>query len=294
MILHEPVLKNEVISFLQKDASVIIDGTLGHGGHINAMIEHIENNNLIAIGLDVDKIMIKKAKTKIEEQKDDSSKQARIIHESYANINKVLKQEDLPGADFILLDIGVNLEHFKDTSRWFSIKGDANLDMRFNTEASQNAHQLINKYSEDQLSSVFEDYAEFSTSKSHEIAQTILKQRKHTPIATTQQLKIILKECWLGEKACAVIFQAIRIEVNQELENLKTCLNKLSQILKPWGRCLVLSYHSLEDRIVKQKFKALSQEWFTLLTKKVVKPHYTEVQKNKAARSAKLRCIQKD
>ena len=197
-------------------------------------------------------------------------------------------------ADYILLDLGVNLEHFMATERGFSLKGNAPLDMRFDQTMTMSALDVINTYTESDLSRLFIYYGDFTEDKAKELAQVIIRERRKAKIATTFDLKHVLGQCGLGNSAVAVIFQAIRIEVNGELRNIETFLKKFPLLLNSGGRCAILSYHSLEDRLVKKCFQSLADTGdFVLLTKKVMLPHYTEVAKNKAARSAKLRVIEK-
>jgi len=295
MIIHKPVMIQEVLDVIPENSALVVDGTLGHGWHMLALLEwgvnseewRVERRVWSIVGIDMDEKMLTKAKERLQKYE----KNIQFVHGSYKDIDIIL---DGKQADFILLDIGVNLEHFKVGERWFSIKQNAELDMRFDQKQKNSAYSLINMYSAQKLECVFIDYAEFSSPKAQELAKKICTERKKVPIKTTGELKIILKTCGLGEKACAVIFQSIRIEVNQELENLKIFLEKLSSVLVPGGRCAIMSYHSLEDRIVKNTFKWLAAFWsFVLYNKKVIKPHWQEVEKNRASRSAKLRIIEK-
>ena len=218
-------------------------------------------------------------------------RQIEVVHTSYADIDDVLKEQK---ADYILLDLGVNLEHFMATERGFSLKGNAPLDMRFDQTMTMSALDVINTYTESDLSRLFIYYGDFTEDKAKELAQVIIRERRKAKIATTFDLKHVLGQCGLGNSAVAVIFQAIRIEVNGELRNIETFLKKFPLLLNSGGRCAILSYHSLEDRLVKKCFQSLADTGdFVLLTKKVMLPHYTEVAKNKAARSAKLRVIEK-
>jgi len=285
---HKPVLLKEVLDFIPKDCRLVVDCTLWHGWHSLAIINLIWKDVKV-IWIDIDKKMLDKAEWILNE------KNVVFVHWSYGDIDKILKKNLEEKADFILVDLWVNLEHFKDWERGFSIKWDWNLDMRFDQNNTQSAYDIINKYWKQELKNIFENYAEFTEKKALEIADKIIFIRNKKSIKTTQEFKSILNELWLGDKACAVIFQALRIQVNHELENLEILLDKIPLILNPWWRVCVISYHSLEDRIVKNKFNELSQSWkFNLLTKKVIKPNYLEVKLNKAARSAKMRIIQKN
>ena len=295
MIIHSPVLLKEVLSFVPEHSKLIVDGTLWHGGHTLVMAEQFPDAKII--GLDVDGSMLEKAKERIKSStlKGTPSfiKEDRIhcLQKSYADIDEVLKEQK---ADYILLDLWVNLEHFMATERGFSLKGNAPLDMRFDQAMTLSALEVVNTYEESDLSYLFIHYGDFTEEKAKELAQVIVRERRKTKIATTFDLKHVLGLCGLGNSAVAVIFQAIRIEVNGELRNIEIFLKKFPLLLNSWGRCAIMSYHSLEDRLVKKCFQALADTGdFVLLTKKVVLPHYTEVAKNKAARSAKLRVIER-
>ena len=289
MIVHKPVLLKEVLDFIPKDCKLVVDCTLGHGWHTLAIIDLI-GKDVNVIWIDIDKKMLDKAVWILNEKKD----HVIFVYWSYGNIDKILEENGNKKADFVLVDLWVNLEHFKDWERGFSIKWEWDLDMRFDQNNTESAYNIINKYWKQELKNMFVDYAEFAEKKALEIADKIVFTRSKTPIKTTQEFKSILNESWLGDKACAVIFQALRIQVNHELDNLKILLNKINSILNPWWRVCVISYHSLEDRIVKNEFNQLAETWkFKILTKKVVKPNYLEVWLNKAARSAKMRVIQK-
>lgn len=188
------------------------------------------------IGIDVDEKMIEKAKLRFKPTGSSSlatslnrEDQVTCLRMSYADVDKVLSKTK---ADFILLDLGVNLEHFLATERGFSLKGNAPLDMRYDQRRTMTAADVVNTYSQSDLKDLFVNYADFTEKKAEELAQTIIHERKKNRISTTFDLKKILGLCGLGNSAVAVIFQAIRIEVNGELDNLEkflstfaTCLN---------------------------------------------------------------------
>ena len=166
--------------------------------------------------------------------------------------------------------------------------------MRFDQNAKKSAADIINSYKAPELANIFITYGDFTEKKAKELAESIIRYRNKQAIKTTYDFKKILNECGLGDKACAVIFQCVRIETNQEIQNLKTFLEQLPQVLSTKGRCAIISYHSIEDRLTKTMFKQLEEsKQFHIVTPKTVQAHYTEVEKNKAARSAKLRVIEK-
>jgi len=288
MILHTPVLLHEVCSFLKSDDNLIVDCTLGHGWHTMALLSIAKDAKLI--GFDVDELMLKKAESRIQNAEWNISDRIEYVHGNYSDIKNVLNGRK---ADFILNDLGVNLEHFKAVERGFSIRGIAPLDMRFDTSHTITAANILMTYTTDQLKYIFEQYADFSSPKALELAQHIITTRKQKPIVTTQDFKLILNACGLGDKACTVIFQALRIETNKELDNLKLFLWSFPETLNSAWRCLIITYHSIEDRLVKQAFNTLVVTWkYRLVNKKPIMPNYKEVALNRASRSAKLRIIE--
>ncbi len=216
-----------------------------------------------------------------------------LIQGSYANISTILSQEEKK-ADSILLDIGVNMEHFKDPERGFSIKGDGPLDMRYDPTQSLTAAYIVNRRSRAQLIDMFATYADIRSGNAEKLARIILESRERKEITTTFEFKALWNLAGFGEKAMAVLFQALRIAVNDEFGALRQVLADLPNILAPGGRCIVMSYHSGEDTIVKQAFAQLEDQWHGhRVTKKVIMPSYQEQQRNKASRSAKLRVWEK-
>lgn len=295
MILHTPVLLNEVCSFLDPESKLIVDCTLGHGWHAMALLALAKRAKLI--WFDIDDKMLEKAKLRIEDWRVLEWGELKIgnrieyVHGNYSDIKHILKWDK---TDFILNDLGVNLEHFKDVERGFSIRGEAPLDMRFDTSQGPTAADILKNYTTDQLKTMFEIYADFSSPKALELAKHIVTTRKQKPIITTQDFKSILNDCGLWDKACTVIFQSLRIETNKELDNLKSFLSAFPETLSSSWRCLVITYHSIEDRLVKITFNELADTWnYKLVSKKPIKPNYKEVAANRAARSAKLRIIEK-
>lgn len=284
---HTPILLREVIALIPPHTQVIVDGTFGHGGHSLAIAEAFPAAQIV--GIDRDALMIAKAQERIA-----GIKNMTVVQWSYADIVTICHQQGIRWVDFILLDIGVNMDHFTDADRWFSIHGDAQLDMRFDRVQSLSAYDVINTYTIDTLASLFVRYADFTLAKATIIATTIAQQRKEKPIVSTKHLREIFWSCGLGKNASTILFQAIRIEVNHELDELELFLQRFDTLLNPWWRCVILSYHSIEDRIVKQQFKyAVESSQYIAITKKVVQPSRQEIKHNRAARSAKLRCVEK-
>lgn len=240
--------------------------------------------------MDLDPNMLSIAKKNLESLVPSSQFPITFIHDSYSNIDLVIKKYGK--ADFVLLDLWVNMDHFKVWDRWFSINYDSLLDMRFDQEQKVSAYDIVNKYSSQQLENIFIDYADFTASKAREIAQKIIQNRKQSEIKTTFDLKKILWECGLWKSAITIIFQSIRIQTNNEIQNLKIFIDKLKDTLSPWWICSIITFHSIEDRVVKKAFQELAaSKGFDLVNKKAIKPTYQEVAKNKASRSALLRTI---
>ena len=277
---------NEVLESIPMNCKIVVDWTLGHWWHSRAILEKFPSVKKL-FGFDLDPNILEETKNRLKDLED----KIEFIWSSYVDIPKFLWEQK---ADFILLDLWVNMEHFKDWERGFSLNYNSKLDMRFNNKNGKSAYDIINDYSEQELTRVFVDYAEFSISKAQEIAMIIIKERKNKKIETTFELKNLLNQVGLGQKASTVIFQAIRIETNKEIDNLKLMLDQLPNILSNWWRCGIITFHSLEDRIVKNYFKDLSKSGlFELVYKKAIPASYQEVLKNRASRSAKYRVIEK-
>ncbi len=287
-LIHTPIMVKEIIDNLPNQCQLYVDGTAGHGGHIAAIAASGKLATHASIyAVDRDAAMLEKART----QTADLSYTMHYIHNSYANIKTILWDQK---ADFILLDIGVNMEHFKDGNRGFSIHEDAPLDMRFDTTQWDTAADLVNTGSKELLVWAFMKYGDFSEKSATFFYDRLVERRATKPIITTADFVDFWYSIGVRKNQLPVLFQCLRIITNQELEQLEDFLRDMPDCLAPWGRCALITFHSTEDRIVKYAFKALADsEKFSLVNKKVIAPHYTEVQKNRAARSAKLRVIEK-
>lgn len=284
---HQPVLLKETLESIPNNAKIIIDGTFGHGWHSMAIATQFPDAHIF--GIDRDQHMINKATERIW-----SMNNISIRHGSYADIVSLCKKQWVDAVDYILLDIWVNMDHFTDSTRGFSVHNDAVLDMRFDTKQVMTAQILVNTESRESLSHIFQTYADFTETKADELATAIIKARKENSIQTTGDLRNVLWSCGLWKNASVVIFQAIRIAVNQELKQLEDFLDSFDAILGIGWRCAVMSYHSIEDRIVKQSFKnRVASGEYIAIHKKAIKPSWQEIQKNRAARSAVLRIIEK-
>ena len=277
----------EVLNSLPANPKIVVDCTLWHGWHTSNMLKLFPTIQKL-YWFDLDPNIMKNTRETLGEFAD----KIVFCNKSYIELENVLSQWER--LDFVLADLWVNMEHFKDWDRGFSTNIDGKLDMRFDNTNWKSAYDIINSYSISELANIFELYAEFTPKKSEEIAKKIVEVRKNKPIETTFELKHLLNELWLGQKACAVIFQAIRIETNKEIDNVKTLLDEIPNVLSVWWRCWIITFHSIEDRLVKQWFKSLVDSWnFSLVYKKAVQPTYQEVQHNRASRSAKYRVIER-
>ena len=295
---HIPVLFNECIEGLNiKPNGVYVDVTFGGGGHSRAIFEKLNaKGKLLAFDQD-------------EEAKKNTweAPNFTLIPANFAYLKNHLKLHRITGVDWILADLGVSSHQFDEPTRGFSIRENARLDMRMNKQASLSAFEVVNQYEESQLASIFRHYGELNASRA--MAATITAKRVDSDIETTAQLMEVLRRFapkFKEHKFYAQVFQAIRIEVNQELEVLKAMLSQAVDLLNPGGRLVVMSYHSLEDRIVKNFMKRgsfdgnIEKDFFGNMLKPLrevtrhpMVPSEEEIQKNSRSRSAKLRIADK-
>ena len=301
---HSPVLLNESIEYLFSSPNgIYVDGTVGGGGHAEALLRKCDSRaKLYAFDLDEDAIRI------ASERLSKFGSRCEFIHENFSLMVSALNARQIYAVDGILLDLGVSSFQLDEASRGFSFRSSERLDMRMNRQQALDAFQIVNEYSEQSLAEIFWKYGEERNSR--RIAKTLVQKRAIHPIVTTGDLEKVIRQAVGGRfivKTLARIFQAIRIAVNNELENLQQALHDGIELLKPNGRIVVLSYHSLEDRIVKQVFREyasplqisdggaakLRESQITLLTKKPIQASEEEVKRNPRARSAKLRAAEK-
>jgi 16S rRNA (cytosine1402-N4)-methyltransferase len=288
--MHIPVFLNQIIDNLEvKENQKYIDCTLGEGGHA---LEILKQGGIL-LGLDLDKRSIEFCKKKFEEN--NISKEKYILKQAnFKDIKKIALKNDFNQVQGIIVDLGINTYLLEQSQRGFTFKKDEPLDMRYgNTEAQ--AKDFLNELREKDLADMIFLYGEEPLSR--HIAKEIVKHRKKEKIQTTFQLREIINQVVFGpnkrkEKAITRVFQALRIKTNYELENLETLLNDSLELLSINGVLAIISFHSLEDRIVKTKFKNLSQD-YEVLTKKPIKCDKQEFDRNKKSRSAKLRIIKK-
>lgn len=293
-ILHYPVMHEEVIANLplpQDGKSVLIDCTTGEGGHTSLFLQKYPN--LTVFGLDRDKSIQKKA---IERFKD--------YQDRFVAVNtwfdEYLEKAESDSADAILFDLGISIFHYEESLRGFSFRKEETLDMRLDSTQSLSAKEIVNEYSEFDLADIIYRYGEERYSR--RIARAIVEAREKAPIEYSKQLADIIfssvpREYRYGRLHPATrTFQAIRIEVNKELDRIAPALENAIRVLKKGGRIGVITFHSLEDRIVKWFFKeeaAKENPKIKILTKKPLVPSEKECQENAPSRSSKLRIVEK-
>ncbi len=293
--VHKPVLLNEVIEVLNlKSGDVVLDGTVGGGGYLKAICE-LAGEDGIVIGLDQDK----SALNKIKEQSCICKRY--LINENFRNLDKVLDDLKIKKVNSIVFDLGLSSDQLENSGRGFSFQKDESLLMSFKRELTENdltAREIVNEWDEQNLADIIYGYGEERFAK--RIAKQICKARKEKPIETTYDLVEIIKlavpnRYQHGKTHFATkTFQALRITVNDEMEALREGLKKGFERLDANGRMAVVSFHSLEDRIVKKFFRGKKDDGAAeLITKKPITPGREEIQNNPRARSAKLRGIEK-
>ncbi len=308
--IHRPVLKKEVIANLRiKRDGIYIDATLGEGGHAARILKKLVPDEGCLIGIDCDEEAIEQARRRLASFK----KQVVFVRENYKELPAILAQLKINKVDGILLDLGVSSLQLESCHRGFSFRWSASLDMRMDRRKRLRASHLINKLSENDLKKMFFQFGEERYSK--KIAKRIVQARKKKPIKSTLELAGIVKTALAGRNRfqrihpATRIFQALRIAVNQELDNLQVFLKESICFLNTGGRIAVISYHSLEDRIVKRFFKDSAktcvcpqdfpvcrckiQPQLKIITTRPIKPEDNEIKSNPRSRSAKLRIAEK-
>ena len=290
-IVHTPVMLKEVLSYIPENAKIAIDATLGEGGHTKAMLDL----NLEVHSFERDSAILDIAKRRLKNYPN-----FHYYNNTYDKMMECLDEKIIGNVDFMLYDLGVSLFHFKKAERGFSFKDNTMLDMRLGIN-EKSAYDIINGYSEEELERVFRDYGELSNAR--KMARIIVKERDKRKIETSKELESIIfhntdKSQRYGKiHPATLVFQAIRIEVNDELNILEKSILNIPNILKNNGVAVIISYHSLEDRIVKRFFKENEKTKnkdgiFKLLNNKVKLPTNEEVKSNPASRSAKMRAVQ--
>ena len=291
---HIPALLNECINALDiKPDGTYVDVTFGGGGHSRAIMEHLgSNGRLYGFDQDMDAYA-----NRIDDPR------FTFVHSNFAFLQNFMRYYGVDGVDGILADLGVSFHHFDDQQRGFSFRFDGKLDMRMNQDNPRDARTVIAEYSEEQLANILYLYGELKQSR--RISAAIVTARNQVPIESVQQLLDVLKPFIRPQhekKELAQVFQALRIEVNNELAVLEQLLKQSLKVLKPGGRLAIITYHSLEDRLVKNFLRSgniegkIEQDFFgrinsplKLVNNKVIVPDDDEVNRNPRSRSAKLR-----
>ncbi len=304
---HVSVLLEEAIAGLNlHEDSIVVDATLGYAGHSSEILRRIKRGFLYAFDQDQEAI------TFSQKRLQEIASNFEIIKSNFENMQEELKKRNITKVNAVLFDLGVSSPQLDEQERGFSYHYDAKLDMRMNQEATFSAFELINNYDQDKLSDIFFRYGEAKFARN--IAKKIVEARKIKPIETTLELVDIIKSA-VPEKEkrkkhpAKQIFQAIRIEVNHELDVLKKALDEALSLLEINGRLAIITFHSLEDRMVKDAFKEASKidprvkglpnvperylPKFELVNKKVILPSEEEILKNNRSHSAKLRVIER-
>ncbi|MCH1436686.1 MAG: 16S rRNA (cytosine(1402)-N(4))-methyltransferase RsmH [Flavobacteriales bacterium] len=294
---HDPVLLDECLEGLNlRTEGIYVDVTFGGGGHSRAIVSKLDEGHLYAFDQDDDAL---------ENEMDDD--RFTLINANFRDLKNSLRMYGVKEIDGLLADLGVSSHQFDVPDRGFSTRFDADLDMRMDQNSDLNAAKILNVYEQDELRNILKHYGELK--RPGTIARVIYEAKEDRPIETVQQLKALLKPFapkMQENKFFAQVFQALRIEVNDELNALKEMLTQAQEILKPGGRLVVISYHSLEDRLVKNLIQKgnfegeLEQDFygnkllsFKKISRKPILPTEQEIQRNNRARSAKLRVAEK-
>jgi 16S rRNA (cytosine1402-N4)-methyltransferase len=305
---HIPVLAEKVLELLAcSPGEVVVDATVGGGGHAELILERIGPAGLL-IGIDCDQTAIERAGEHLR-----SKSNVVLVRDNFRNIASILESMRLTSIDALLLDLGLSSFQLDEPARGFSFRTASQLDMRMDTRLKTTSADIINTYSEKQIAQLLKEYGEEPFAR--KIAATIVRQRAKAPIRTTTELAEIVRSCIPAKSRRPRIdpatktFQAFRIEVNHEIENLRKVLDDGIQLLGPQGRICVISFHSLEDRIVKQAFMRASRGCICppelprcvcgkkpvlkILTRKPIRPSSEEINTNPRCRSARLRAAER-
>ena len=303
---HIPVLYYETLDNLVINPDgVYIDCTLGGGSHSEGILERLSDKGLL-ISIDQDSNAIEYSKKRLEK----FGPKWKVFKGNFENIDTIAYMAGVDKVDGILMDIGVSSKQLDDPKRGFSYRYDVKLDMRMNREQKISAYDVVNTYSEEQLSKIIFEYGEERHAR--KIAKLIVEERKSSPIEKTSDLIALIKRAYperASKHPAKKTFQAIRIEVNRELEVLENAMSKAVELLKVGGRLAIITFHSLEDRIVKNKFKDLATackcpkdipicvcggvKKFEIITKKPIIPIDDELKNNNRAHSSKLRILER-
>lgn len=286
---HQPVMVAEVVQYLITDPNgVYVDATVGDGGHAKAILEKT-SPQAIVVGIDRDREAIETASQVLA----DFGSRVKLVQGSFSTIAEILNQVNVEGIDGILFDLGVSSRQLDVPERGFSFSQDGPLDMRMDRTQKMNACQVVNTFTEKELADIFFYYGE--EHKSRKIARSIVLARQKKSITTTSELEKIIWNCNPGRRGgihpATRVFMALRIYINHELDELPKALESVLQFMKEGARMVVLSYHSLEDRVVKNFLRTHDQ--LEVINRKPMTPSQQEIQVNPRARSARMRVAQK-
>jgi 16S rRNA (cytosine1402-N4)-methyltransferase len=300
---HEPVMVKEVIaSLLVNKTGIYVDGTVGGAGHSYAILKETD---AFLVGIDCDDEALQAAEKRLAE----FGSRKVLVKANFANLGKVLEGLNIEKVDGVMLDLGVSSHQLDSAQRGFSFNQQALLDMRMDRSLKLSAYDIVNSFAQNELEKIIKFYGEEKMAA--RIARAISQKRQLSPIKTTAELAAIVassmpaKLKWQKIHPATRTFQAIRIAVNKELDNIKPAINDAAEVLKSGGRLCVISFHSLEDRIVKNEFRALAGDCvcpkdmpfcvcqkeakLKVITRKALTPAAEEIEANPRARSAKLR-----
>ena len=287
--LHVPVLAAEILEWLQpRTGQIIVDGTLGGGGHTRLLAEKLGGDERgFVLALDRDPAAIAAAERNL------AGLPVKLAHASYVELPELLDELGVERVDAVLLDLGLSSDQLADATRGFSFEALGPLDLRFNPQEGEPASSLIARLPERELANLIFEFGEERYSR--RIARRIVERRKERPIQTAAELAQLVRQC-VPRSADRIdpatrTFQALRIAINRELDALASALKHLPDRLKPGGRLAIISFHSLEDRLVKEAFR--NDPRLRPLTKKPVRPDEVETQRNPRSRSAKLRVAER-
>ncbi len=305
---HEPVLLREAVALLNcKSEGLYVDCTLGMGGHTESILEHTSpSGRVVAFDRDIEAIRF--AETRLGRYQE----RLKMMHADYRTLKQVWETNSFPPANGILADLGPSMLQFTTTERGFSFQSNGPLDMRMDRSQAGTAEQIVNRSSISELTVILRNFGEEKFAG--RIARAIVRERQTSPVQTTEQLRQIVEQAIprnreKGIHPATKTFQALRIAVNKELENLDLFVFDAFDTLATGGRLVIIAFHSLEDRVIKQTFRFLSaacrcpkrflqcicggKPLSKLLTRKAVRPEREEIDRNPASRSARLRAIEK-
>jgi len=294
--LHVPVMLGEVLDFLKlAPGQTIVDATLGMGGHAIEILKRITPNGRL-IGIDRDEDSLAICRQRLSEFKDNTE----FVHANFSDLDQVLANLGIEKIDGIIFDLGISSYQLHDVQRGFSFQQEGPLDMRLDKSSYICAYDLVNNLNENEISAILWN---FGQERWHNrIARLLIQERKNEPIATTKQLADLVmraipyryRKSYYRIHPATRTFQAVRIAVNRELEILENTIKKAVDILKEQARICVISFHSLEDRVIKHTFRALKADGLIdIITAKPLTPNFSEIEANPSSRSSKFRVAER-